>query len=77
MNTHTAASVLALHLATWDMPTLNREHPEALAWIADRIHVDFDMASQVVVVDKATGVPTFHNTHDVRVAVAAWLRTVK
>jgi hypothetical protein len=55
------------------MPTLNREHPEAIAWIAERIHVDFDMASQVVIVDRETGRPTFHDTHDVRVAVRSWL----
>jgi hypothetical protein len=71
--TLTPAEVLALHQEAWDMPTLNREHPEAIAWISERVLVDFDMASQVVIVDRATGAPTFHETSDVRVAVRTWL----
>jgi len=73
MTTLTADHVLALHQEAWDMLTLNARHPEAIAWISERILVDFDMASQVVIVDRETGAPTFHETSDVRVAVRTWL----
>jgi len=69
----TADDVLAIHQETWDMPALNMDRPDVIAWISERIHVDFDMASQVVIVDRETGAPTFHETSDVRVAVRNWL----
>lgn len=68
-----AAEMLAAHKEVWDMPTLAEQHPEVLQHLASRYEVHFDMASQVVVVHKATGASERFATTDVRVAVETLL----
>lgn len=69
-----ASEALAVHRATWDMPALNETRPDIIDWLAERYRVDFDMASQVVVVHLPSGRPEFFETTDVRVAVETLLR---
>lgn len=71
-----ALTVLDVHLHVWDMPTLAAEHPEVVEWLHARWHVDFDMMSNVVLVERATGLATLHHTTDVRVALLDTLRSL-
>lgn len=70
----TATEMLALHREVWDMPTLAEQHPAVLHHLAEHYEVHFDMASQVVVVHKATGAAERFATTDVREVVATLLQ---
>ena len=75
----TAAEMLAAHTECWDMPTLAERHPEVLTHLAERYEVHFGMVSEILVIDKTTGVHEWMKDldgrpcFDVRVAVETLL----
>lgn len=73
--TVTPALALAAHAMIWDMPTLAQERPDVFAWLSERVFVDFDMASEVVLGVYGPEGTSFRRTgtKDVRVAVLKWL----
>jgi hypothetical protein len=69
MSTLTVEHVFRTHAAVWDMPTLAADHTDVIDWLMTRYEAHFDSASQVVILDKATGTATRHQTNDVRMAL--------
>jgi hypothetical protein len=74
-----AAQMLAAHTECWDMPTLAEKHPEVIEHLSARYEIHFGMVSEVLVIDKVTGVHEWMQAldgkpcFDVRVAVETLL----